>query len=78
MPTISCYIGEQVYRLDYERTNLTSGCLYRGTLYTDRILDFFFEISGEGDERLFSPPDTEEELKRPVMKAVLGRELGEG
>jgi len=52
--------------------------LYRGTLYTDRILDFFFEISGEGDERLFSPPDTEEELKRPVMKAVLGRELGEG
>lgn len=77
MPTIQCHIGSRVYRLDYERTDLTSGSLYKGTLYTDRILDFFFEISEEGDERLFGPSGTAEEVKGPVMRAILGREIRE-
>jgi hypothetical protein len=75
MPTIHCHIGNREYRLDYDRTDLVSGSMYKGTLYMDRILDFFFEISEEGDERLFGPSGTPEEVKKPVMRAILGEEL---
>jgi hypothetical protein len=76
MPTTQCLIDGHNYRLDYDREDITSGRLYKGTLYTDRLLDFTFEVPSDKEDPLFSPSDTPDNVKGMIMSKVLEDDSG--
>ena len=74
MPSIKCKIGGKEYNLDYERTPITSGILYHGTLFQHKILEFFFVNFNNGEPPLFSPLHTDEALKNEIITCVNAHE----
>lgn len=76
MNTAQCQIGGQKYRLDYDCTRVTSGRIFHGTLYLERIVDFYCEVPDEDGEPLFSPRDTRAEIRKAVIDSILLTEKG--
>jgi hypothetical protein len=70
MDTIQCHIGDKDYRLDYDVTPITTGRIYRGTVFTEHIVDFYLEVPNDGGEPLFSPIDADEKIKEAVIRAI--------
>ena len=70
MPAILCPFQDRNYQLDYEKALLASGALYHGTLYLDKILDFYFEVFDNGEPTLFAPLNTADNLKKAIIGAI--------
>jgi hypothetical protein len=71
MPLTTCHIDDQDFRLEYEKTSITSGTLYHGTVYQNHIFEFFFVVFKNGDPVLFSPLDTESSRKNIIVETIL-------
>ncbi|MFI5153955.1 MAG: hypothetical protein ACHQET_11515 [Chitinophagales bacterium] len=70
MNPITCIINGQEFHLEYEKTSITSGILYHGTVFEKHIFEFFFVIFKNGDPDLFSPLDTIDSKKRSIIEAI--------
>jgi len=70
MATTFCNIDGKSFRIDYERTQITSGILYHGTLFQQRILEFFFVLFANGDPVLFSPQETGEPIRTAIINSI--------
>jgi hypothetical protein len=70
MPSGTCFMDGKNYRIDYEKTNITSGVLYHGTVFQEHIFEFSFVVFNNGDPVLFSPIETAASKKNMIMNAV--------
>jgi hypothetical protein len=70
MPTTTCNIDGKICRIDYEKTFITSGSLFHGTVFQDHIFEFFFVIFNNDDPTLFSPICTPDQKKNSIIQAI--------
>ena len=74
MPFTVCQFEGREFRIEYEKTPITSGLLYHGTLFQEHIFEFTFVIFNNGDPVLFSPMNTAPGKKEVVMEAIKAHE----
>jgi len=74
MQSTTCFIDGKECRLDFDRTSITSGTLYHGTVFERHVFDFFFVVFDNGSPMLFSPLDTTEPRKIAIVTAVKNAE----
>jgi len=74
MTSTSCVLEGKEYRMDYEKTEISSGTMYHGTVYLEHILEFFFVIFKNGDPVLFSPLDTPDSRKDVIIRSITDSE----